>query len=233
MKKLFNYTFILLTIIIILTNSIIFLKVQNISETKISNPKNVTNLYKNITYIFYNITYNITNIYTCSNFSKERSLNFYILSKDSVLNVKIAISKHDGLFINVDKNLYTIRFQQGVKIAIRFCEKFTGKKLGIVFYTNNTNYILDGKSASAMVALACIALVLNKSLKDDIIVTGEINLNGDLLPIYDVDKKIRVAKDNGFKTVIIPHQNKPFEKHDIRIIRAKNLVEIIPIILYE
>lgn len=66
----------------------------------------------------------------------------------------------------------------------------------------------DGPSAGVAMFSSLVSLLLNKSIKPDLAMTGEITLRGLVLPIGGLKEKILAAKQAGIKTVILPTRNK-------------------------
>lgn len=66
----------------------------------------------------------------------------------------------------------------------------------------------DGPSAGITMATALLSLGMNKAIRNDTAMTGELSLNGKVLPIGGLKEKTIAAKRLGFiKHVIIPHEN--------------------------
>ncbi|WP_028328743.1 endopeptidase La [Brachyspira alvinipulli] len=66
----------------------------------------------------------------------------------------------------------------------------------------------DGPSAGITMATALLSLGMNKVIRNDTAMTGELSLNGKVLPIGGLKEKTIAAKRLGFiKHVIIPHEN--------------------------
>ncbi|HUT31039.1 MAG TPA: endopeptidase La [Sedimentisphaerales bacterium] len=66
----------------------------------------------------------------------------------------------------------------------------------------------DGPSAGVAMFTSLVSLLLGKSTRPDVAMTGEITLRGLVLPIGGLKEKILAAKQAGIKTVILPARNK-------------------------
>lgn len=65
----------------------------------------------------------------------------------------------------------------------------------------------DGPSAGITMAIALYSAVSGKKASNDVAMTGEITLRGNILPIGGLIEKLLAAKRNGIKTVLIPKGN--------------------------
>jgi ATP-dependent Lon protease len=66
----------------------------------------------------------------------------------------------------------------------------------------------DGPSAGVAMFISLVSLLLGKSVRPEVAMTGEITLRGLVLPIGGLKEKILAAKQAGIKMVIVPARNK-------------------------
>lgn len=67
----------------------------------------------------------------------------------------------------------------------------------------------DGPSAGVTMVTALVSLALGRPVRADVGMTGEVTLNGRVLPIGGVKQKLLAAQRAGLKTVFIPARNEP------------------------
>ena len=65
----------------------------------------------------------------------------------------------------------------------------------------------DGPSAGVTMVTALTSLALGRNVRADVGMTGEVTLNGRVLPIGGVKQKLMAAQRAGLKTVFIPARN--------------------------
>jgi endopeptidase La len=79
---------------------------------------------------------------------------------------------------------------------------------GFHIHTPNTSTPKDGPSAGCAFATAFISRMLNKKIKKDIAMTGEIELTGKVTKIGGLIYKLTGAKKAGVKLVLVSEENK-------------------------
>ena len=64
--------------------------------------------------------------------------------------------------------------------------------------------VIGGESAGAAATLGIIALLENRSIRNDTIITGTIELNGDIGKVGGIFEKARAAAEQGYKRFLLP-----------------------------
>jgi len=79
----------------------------------------------------------------------------------------------------------------------------------------------DGPSAGITMATALVSLIADRQVRDDIAMTGEITLTGQVLPIGGLKDKALAAQRNGIATIIAPELNEADIEEIPEHLRAK------------
>ena len=76
----------------------------------------------------------------------------------------------------------------------------------------------DGPSAGTAITCAIYSLLTNKSIKNNVAITGEIDLDGNVTQIGGLDAKLNGAKRAGVKLVLVPDEN----HRELEIVKKNN-----------
>ena len=92
---------------------------------------------------------------------------------------------------------------------------------------------IDGPSAGAAITLCIMSSLLDKPIRQDIAVTGEISLRGNVKPVGGIFEKIYGARRKGIKLVLVPKDNEkeiPTGLSDIEVKAIDNIEELMKIV---
>jgi endopeptidase La len=89
----------------------------------------------------------------------------------------------------------------------KFEEDFKNTPYGIHIHCPEGGISKDGPSAGTALTVLFYSLYMNKKIRNDIAITGEISLQGNVLEIGGLEEKLQGAKKAGIKLAIIPKPN--------------------------
>lgn len=92
---------------------------------------------------------------------------------------------------------------------------------------------IDGPSAGAAITICVISALLNKPVRQDVAITGEISLRGKIKPVGGIFEKVYGARRKGIKLAIVPKDNLkevPQGLEDIDVRAVDNIDELIEIV---
>ncbi len=96
----------------------------------------------------------------------------------------------------------------------------------------------DGPSAGVTIALSLISLLTGRPARREVALTGELTLNGRILPVSGIREKLLAAHRAGIKTVVFPQRNavdvnslEPDVREGIEVILAEDIVPLIDLVL--
>ena len=119
--------------------------------------------------------------------------------------------------------------------AASVIRKFTDKD--IRDYDIHVNVVgggkIDGPSAGAAITMCVISALLDKPLRQDIALTGEISLRGKVKPVGGIFEKIYGARRKGIKLVLVPKGNEneiPKGLKDIEVRAVGDIEELLSIV---
>jgi len=92
---------------------------------------------------------------------------------------------------------------------------------------------IDGPSAGAAITVCIISALLDKPLRQDIAITGEISLRGNIKPVGGIFEKVYGARRKGIKLVTVPKDNEneiPLGLKDIEVKAISTIEELMEIV---
>lgn len=109
--------------------------------------------------------------------------------------------------VDIDNLLFWSDTQHSIRIAKKVASIITGIDINnydLVYNIYANASIIGGESAGAALTLATIAALQNKSLREDIIITGTINHDGTIGPVQAILPKAKAAKENNASLFLVP-----------------------------
>lgn len=91
---------------------------------------------------------------------------------------------------------------------------------------------IDGPSAGAAITICIISALLEKPIRQDLAITGEISLRGKIKPVGGIFEKIYGARRKGIKLVTVPKDNEneiPKGLEDIEVKAISSIEELMEI----
>lgn len=92
---------------------------------------------------------------------------------------------------------------------------------------------IDGPSAGAAITVCIISALTDRAIRQDIAITGEISLRGNVKPVGGIFEKIYGARRKGIKLVAIPKDNEkevPLGLEDIEVKSINHIEELMEIV---
>ena len=98
----------------------------------------------------------------------------------------------------------------------------------------------DGPSAGVTITTSLVSCFTNKPVRNDVAMTGEVTLRGNVLPIGGLKEKSIAAHRSGIKTIYIPFENQKdiddipeSVRSEMKIVPVKHVFEILENVLVE
>lgn len=199
----FGFRFILISILLILIFLFFLNFLLNVSEkekTDDKENKNVVTENKKLTNPFFSL-------------DGSTKVSMYLPAVDAEgngVNTILTVEATPGngrTLTDIDNLLFWADTQHSIRIARRVAENITGKKMedyDIVYTIKANASLIGGPSAGAALAVATIAALEGKKLKDNIIITGSINHDGSIGPVSAILEKAKASKGIGAELFLVP-----------------------------
>jgi ATP-dependent Lon protease len=134
------------------------------------------------------------------------------------LNLELTGNQGDVMkeSMRVAKTLAWSLISDDIKKKIRLADPY-----GIHIHCPEAAVSKDGPSAGTAITVCIISLLANIPIRNNISITGEIDLNGNVLAIGGLESKLEGAKNAGINLALYPEKN---EKDLKRIIEENKLL---------
>ncbi len=136
-------------------------------------------------------------------------------------NKKICIQKATGLAGDMMKESFDVCMSVAYNLMPDDLKKSLSEREdnGIHIHFNDSSVNKDGPSGGQAITLSLVSLLTGTKIKNNVAITGEINLLGFAMKIGGVYSKINGSIRAGINTFIIPKENK---EDIIQMIRSEN-----------
>ncbi len=122
--------------------------------------------------------------------------------------------------------------------AAAVVRSITGKELSD--YDVNVNFVgggnIDGPSAGCAITTALISAITHTPVRQDMALTGEISVQGNVKPVGGVFEKAYGAKQAGMKGIVIPNENEqdiPAHHLALQIYSAATIQDVLDLMLVQ
>lgn len=109
--------------------------------------------------------------------------------------------------VDIDNLLFWGDTQHSIRIAKNVAQNITHINLSnydLVYNIYANAAVIGGESAGAALTLATIAAIENKTMNNNVIITGTINHDGTIGPVQGILAKAKAAKANGAVLFLVP-----------------------------
>jgi ATP-dependent Lon protease len=140
--------------------------------------------------------------------SRESGIMPISIYKNNIQNNKfelITTGQHGDIMKESIMFSYTIATMHANKICLD--KFFIDYPNGLHIHTPDGMTPKDGASGGAAFTIAFLSVILNKEIPNTIALTGEINIEGKITGIGDIEYKLLGAKRAGIKKVYVPKEN--------------------------
>ena len=93
------------------------------------------------------------------------------------------------------------------EVKTKYLMEWKDRPMGFHIHCPDGAVPKDGPSAGAALTLSLYSLLMNRKIRHDLAMTGEINLEGNVTAIGGLEEKLEGAKRAGVKLVLFPKEN--------------------------
>ncbi len=151
--------------------------------------------------------------------------------------LQIQMKSGEGrVLIDTEGVLLEPNVQSTVKTAFQVAQNISGadlRKKDIIFRIVNSfneTLVLSGESAGAAMTVGLVALVTGRQVKQGVVITGEINEDGSLGKVSQIEPKAEAAKRANATTFLVP-QGQAVRIEGISVVEVSDIHEAMRYIL--
>lgn len=151
--------------------------------------------------------------------------------------LRIEMKTGEGrVLIDTEGVLLEPSVQSAVKTAFQVAQNISGadlRKKDIIFRIVNSfneTLVLSGESAGAAMTVGLVALVTGRQVKQGVVITGEINEDGSLGKVSQIEPKAEAAKRANATTFLVP-QGQAVRIEGISVVEVSDIHEAMRYIL--
>jgi uncharacterized protein len=122
-------------------------------------------------------------------------------------NLTVEVEKGEGIVYFSAEPLTQIDTQGAARTAALVASYLLGidpKSMNFYYRMESGSTVVGGPSAGAAMTVATVAAILGKQVRQDIIITGMINLDGIIGPVGGIPQKLEAAARAGAKMFLVP-----------------------------
>lgn len=145
---------------------------------------------------------------------KEVPVSFFEVSYEGVvMKARVELKQGEGRILINTQPRVGIDLQTSVRTAKLVAENFTKKSLDktdiiLTVIAESDVDVVDGPSAGAAITIAIISAILNKTLKNDVYITGTINPDGSIGWVGGIPEKAVAAAEQNATKFLVPKGQK-------------------------
>ena len=154
----------------------------------------------------------------------QRNITYPSLRNVSAASIRVPAVDEDGkgvltyidvqvapgtgnVLTDIERILFWVDTQDSIRTARWVAGNVTGVELedyDFVYSITADATVIEGPSAGAAIAIATIAALENRSISEDVMITGTVNEDGTIGSVGSVYEKALTAKDSGASTFLVP-----------------------------
>lgn len=122
----------------------------------------------------------------------------------------VARAGEGRILVNIERLLFWVDTQYSMQVARKVAFDYLNisddyaSTIDLIYTIKTNGTIVGGPSAGASLAVATIAALQNKTLREDTVITGRVDVDGSIKPVGEILAKALAAKEEGFSRFLIP-----------------------------